>query len=50
VINDLQKQNTQESYDEENMYDNETNHGIIKDKQIAWQNKLTEQIRTIGCY
>jgi len=36
--------------EEENRYDNETGHGTIEDKQLWWQNKITEQAKTIGCY
>ena len=50
VLNDLQRPNAQASNEEENKYDNETNHGIIEDKQITWQNAVKEKVRTIGCY
>ena len=50
LIDQLQRQNAQQSMDEENLYDNETNHGIITDKQEEWQNKINAQVKAIGCY
>jgi len=50
LLEDLQKQNFKDTREEEDTYDNETNHGIIEDKQIEWQSRLTKQVREIGCY
>ncbi len=50
LIDKLQKQNARDANEEESLYDSETNHGIIFDKQIEWQNKLKEKVREVGCY
>lgn len=50
LLQELQEKNAQESNEEEMLYDKETNHGIIRDAQAAWEKKITEQVRTMGCY
>jgi hypothetical protein len=50
LIEQLQQQNAMESAAEEAKYDAETNHGIITDKQLEWQKKITEQVKAAGCY
>ena len=50
LLEQLQQQNGRESTEEEAAYDKDTNHGIIADKQMEWQKKISAQVRTIGCY
>jgi hypothetical protein len=50
LLDQLQQQNSDESGREEATYDAETNHGIITDKQMEWQKRITEQVKSIGCY
>lgn len=50
LLEELQMKNAQESNDEEVLYDKETVHGTIADIQAAWEKKITEQVRSIGCY
>ena len=50
LMTELQKQNNKDANEEEALYDSETNHGIIEDKQIEWQNRLKQKVREIGCY
>jgi hypothetical protein len=50
LMQQLQKQNAKDANEEESTYDNETNHGIIEDKQIEWQNRLSQKVRETGCY
>jgi len=50
LMDELRKKNFQEANEEENAYDNETDHGIITDKQQQWQTKLKEQVKAVGCY
>jgi hypothetical protein len=46
----LAQQYENETTDEQNAYDTETNHGTIPDKQQAWQDKITQQVKSCGCY
>lgn len=50
LLEELQMKNAQESNDEEVLYDKETVHGTIADIKAAWEKKITEQVRSIGCY
>ena len=50
LLEELQTKNSQEANEEESLYDNETLHGTIPDKQEAWEKKITEKVKTIGCY
>jgi len=50
LLEELQMKNAQESNDEEVLYDKETVHGTISDMQVAWEKKITEQVKAIGCY
>ncbi len=50
LLDELQKQNEASTEREENLYDKETNHGTINDKQEEWQKRLKEEIRKCGCY
>lgn len=50
LLEELQMKNAQESNDEEVLYDKETVHGTIADIQASWEKKITEQVRSIGCY
>jgi predicted secreted Zn-dependent protease len=34
--------------DEQEQYDNETEHGILKDKQLEWEKKVKERLLTSG--
>jgi hypothetical protein len=36
--------------DEEDKYDAETNHGLVRDKQIEWQEKVKAKLKEVGCY
>lgn len=49
-IEELQKQNSAAAIQEEDIYDNETIHGTIPDKQEEWQIKIKEEIKNCGCY
>ncbi len=46
----LTQQYEAETTNEQNAYDTETNHGTIPDKQQAWQDKITQQVKASGCY
>ena len=50
LLEDLQMKNAQDSNDEEVLYDKETLHGTISDMQAAWEKKITEQVKAVGCY
>ena len=50
LLEELQKKNADESNEEEQRYDRETNHGIITEMQQAWEKKISEQVKAIGCY
>lgn len=50
VIERLQRESTQATSDEEDKFDSETNHGIIKDKEVEWEKKIKQQIKSINCY
>ena len=50
LLDKLHNENIKATYDEENTYDNETDHGIITAKQQEWQQTLKEKIKTVGCY
>ncbi len=50
VLKRLHDQNYLDMSDEQEAYDGETNHGIIRDKQLAWEKKVTEQVKKSGCY
>ncbi len=36
--------------EEEDKYDTETNHGLIRDKQLEWEEKVKAKVKEIGCY
>jgi hypothetical protein len=42
--------NTDVTDKEQATYDAETNHGTIRDKQLEWEKKISEQVRACGCY
>jgi hypothetical protein len=50
VIEQLQKQSSQATGDEEELFDAETKHGIVTDKEAAWEKKVKQQVKAIGCY
>ncbi len=50
LFEQMHKQYLDLSNEEQNTYDNETNHGTIPDKQQAWQDKIKQQAKDVGCY
>ena len=50
LFDQLRKQYVDESNNEQNVYDAETSHGTIPDKQQEWQQKISKQVKEIGCY
>ena len=49
-LEDMMHQNTDETNKEQELFDNETNHGTIRDKEIAWESKVKQMLYTAGCY
>jgi len=50
LLAQLQRTNAKEAEEEEELYDNETNHGIIREKQEEWMIKVKEQLKNVGCF
>ncbi len=50
VIEEMYKKYVAAANQEENTYDDDTNHGTIIAKQEEWQKKLRQQIVKCGCY
>lgn len=50
LIKELQDASTKARSEEQDRYDTETNHGIIRDKQDAWDARVKEKLRKGGCY
>ena len=42
--------NTENANKQQATFDEETNHGIIRDKETAWEAKVKESIKSGGCY
>ena len=49
-LKELQKENNDASVAEQTTYDTETNHGTIEDKQHEWEQRISEEIKKVGCY
>lgn len=49
-IEELMTQNSEETNKEEALFDTETNHGIIHEKEAEWEKKVKDRIRVLGCY
>jgi hypothetical protein len=47
---EIYRKYVQETNDEQEAYDNDTNHGTIKEKQAIWEKKISERVREVGCY
>ncbi len=50
LFEQLHKQYLEAANQQQNTYDTETNHGTIPDRQQAWQEKIKQQVKDIGCY
>lgn len=50
LLQKMQLQNSEDAKKEEDTYDNETNHGLILDKQLEWEQKVKEKIKEGGCF
>jgi hypothetical protein len=50
VISRLQEENSKEAITEEDLYDNETNHGTIAARQAEWEKKISTAVRQCGCF
>ena len=50
LIKELQDASTKARAEEQDRYDMETNHGIIRDKQDAWDARVKEKLSKGGCY
>ena len=49
-LQELLSENNDVTGKEQAKYDEETNHGTIRDKQLEWETKTKERIRAVGCY
>lgn len=50
LLDQMHKAIAKESEEEEILYDTETNHGIIREKQEEWANKVKQQLKNSGCF
>ena len=50
LFEELRKKYLDEMDAEQDAYDTETQHGTIPDKQQAWQEKISREVRAAGCY
>ena len=50
LFDQLQQQYVGQSNEEQNTYDNETNHGTIPDAQQAWQKRISLKVKALDCY
>ena len=50
LLDKLQQQNAEAAGKEQDKYDNESNHGIVRDQQAAWTRKINEQLKASTCY
>jgi hypothetical protein len=46
----LEEEYARKRADMQDAYDGATNHGIIHEQQAIWQNKIKDEVRTVGCY
>jgi len=49
-LEEMMRANTENANRQQATFDEETNHGIIRDKETAWEVKVREAIRSGGCY
>ncbi len=49
-VHKLQDQFTEACKTEEDTYDQETNHGLITEKQHAWEEKVHQRLKEVGCW
>ena len=47
-MNEIYRQVHDEWQNEQNEYDQETKHGVIREKQLAWENKVRKQTTKPG--
>jgi hypothetical protein len=50
MIQNMMKQNSAAANEEEALFDSETAHGTIREKEEEWEKKVKERIKTVGCY
>jgi hypothetical protein len=50
LLEQLRIKNQKESIEEEDAYDKETSHGTLSAKQQAWEKKIKEKLKTVGCF
>lgn len=49
-LQQLKKKSERDTQQMQNSYDEETNHGLIEDKQSEWRNKVTELLLLQDCF
>ncbi len=49
-LEEMMRANTGNANQQQATFDEETNHGIIRDKEAAWEAKVKESIKSGGCY
>jgi hypothetical protein len=47
LIRDFYKEAGKKMFDMQNQYDTETHHGLIKDKQAEWSDKIDQQLQSL---
>jgi len=50
LLEKLRNRNGDDTFAEENLYDDETVHGTVNDKQLEWERKLKEEVGSVGCF